>query len=114
MRAIFLFAFEYPFTLIYFWNYNLEVPGEFTREGSMASRAVPKNLDSTDQILSELGHVIDEAEIVKYIVQISDRVHQLKLDNAPSYKIEFLSHQLSLLENKLANLRLIRKQKFNL
>ena len=77
----------------------------------MTSRETSKNLDSSDRILSELGHVIDEAEIVKYIIQISDRIHQLKLDNAPSHKIQFLSDQLPLLENKLANLRLIRKQK---
>ncbi len=79
----------------------------------MASREVPKPLKSTDRILSELGHVIDEAEIVKYIVQISDRIHRLKLDKAPSHKIELLSEQLSLLENKLTSLRLIRKEKNN-
>ena len=77
----------------------------------MTSRETSKNLDSSDRILSELGYVIDQAKIVKYIVQISDRIHQLKLGDAPSHKIQFLSDQLPLLENKLANLRLIRKQK---
>ena len=77
----------------------------------MTSRETSKNLDSSDRLLSELGHVIDQAKIVKYIVQTSDRIHQLKLDNAASHKIQFLSDQLPLLENKLANLRLIRKQK---
>ncbi len=79
----------------------------------MGSREIPKNLDSTDRILSELGRVIDEAEVVKYIVKISDRIHRLKLSNEPSHKIQFLSEQLSLLEKKLADLRLIRKQKNN-
>ncbi len=79
----------------------------------MASKQKPNTPNSTDRILSELDHVIDEAEIVKYIVRISDRIHQLKLNKAPSHMIEYQSEQLSLLENKLANLRLIRKQKIN-
>ncbi len=77
----------------------------------MAREDLPKDPDNTGRILSELSHVVDEAEIVKYIVRVSDKIHKLKLDNAPSYKIEFLSGQISLLENKLASLRLIRKQK---
>ncbi len=79
----------------------------------MASKQKP-NTPSTDRILSELDHVIDEAEIVRYIVRISDRIHQLKLDKAPSHKIQFLSEQLPVLENKLASLRKIRQQKRNI
>ncbi len=66
----------------------------------MASREVPKPLKGADRILSEVGHVIDEAEIVKYIVQISDRLHQLKLDKAPSHKIQFLSGVLGIFPSR--------------
>ncbi len=76
----------------------------------MTSRDASTDPDSTDRLLSDLGHIIDEAEIVGYIVRISDKIHQLKLDQAPPNKIKDLSDQLSLLENKLAGLRLIRRQ----
>ena len=77
----------------------------------MENRDISPDPYDTGRILSELSQVIDEAEIVKYIVRVSDKIHRLKLNKAPSYKIEFLSGQITLLENKLASLRLIRKQK---
>ncbi len=79
----------------------------------MSIKDIPQDSDSTDSLLSELGHVIDEAEMVKYIVRISDKIYQLKMDDASPDKINFLSGQLSLLENRLASLRLIRNQKNN-
>lgn len=80
----------------------------------MDRKVVSKDVDSTDRVLSELGHVIDEAELVKYMVRISDEIHRLKLDNAPSNDIKFLSGQLSLLEDRLARLRSNREHKSDL
>ncbi len=76
----------------------------------MTSKDAPTDSDNTGRLLADLGHIIDEAELVKFIVRLSDKIYQLKLDEAPSQKIEALSDQLSLLENRLASLRLIRKQ----
>ena len=76
----------------------------------MTNKDTASDPDSLDRLLLELGHVIDEAEIVKNIVRISDKIYQLKMDEAPPGKIKNLSAQLEPLENRLASLRLIRKQ----
>ena len=60
---------------------------------------------STDRLLNCLGLAIDEAKLVRSIIESKDRAYQLKKDNPFSDRLIFINREITYLEKKLAQVR---------
>jgi len=59
----------------------------------------------TLRLLSNLDSAIDEAKLVRQLVNLSDNLHKIQAMPNQSGRIEFLRKEISTLEDRLANLR---------
>ena len=60
---------------------------------------------STDRLLTCLGLAIDEAKLVKSIIESKDMAHKLKNKKPLSEKLSHLNREIEYLELKLAKVR---------
>ncbi len=60
---------------------------------------------STDRLLSCLSLAIDEAKLVREIIQAKNRAHTEKSENSFSHRLALINREIELLEMKLAQVR---------
>ena len=60
---------------------------------------------STDRLLTCLSLAIDEAKLVREIIQAKDRANKEKSENHFSHRLILINREIELLEAKLARVR---------
>ena len=60
---------------------------------------------STGRMLSCLGLAIDEAKLVRSLIQSKDMIHQMKAEKSFSDRLNHLNREIKYLEKKLAEVR---------
>lgn len=65
---------------------------------------------STDQLLNHLGLAIDEAKLVRAIIESKDEAYRLKKDSPFSDRLIYLNREITYLETKLEQLRALAEK----
>ncbi len=64
---------------------------------------------NTKRVLANLSLAIDEARLVRKIVELSDYMRRIKFQPDSSKRLEYLSKEIERLEEQLAKTRLLAK-----